>query len=35
VQLKNVTCALRSAEILLNMMIYVPITRFCAVVNPA
>jgi len=27
--------ALRSAEILVKMMIYAPITRFCAVVNPA
>jgi len=27
--------ALRSTEILVKMMIYMPITRFCAVVNPA
>jgi len=35
VQLKKVTCALRSAKILVKMMIYTPIGRFCAVVNPA
>jgi len=33
-QLKKVKCALRSAEILVKMVIYVPVTRFCAVVNP-
>ena len=32
---EKVVCALRSEEILVKMMIYRPITRFCAVVNPA
>src|SRR6218665_3982304 len=32
---ENVMCALRSAEILVKMMIYVPIARPCAVVNAA
>jgi len=33
VQLKKVVCAPRSAEILVEMVIYAPITRFYAVVN--
>jgi len=28
-------CALRIAEILVKTMFYAPMTRFCAVVNPA
>ena len=32
---KGNVCTLRSAEFLVKLMIYVPVTSFCAVVNPA